>query len=254
MRGFSWILGWRQKKLFISKNARISTNSGMKPQKKRFFVTKSAKKQFLLTNFGVITSILGVSGIELHSSGTDPVTFFEAQSSLGGIILVGSTSSDSGEHSPGMPPWRRTCCKFTAIYRTVIIAFLLKRYCMKSVLLKKWELFEVIKRCPKPFSTISFICEIRFNSFDSLPLSTLHTQFCDITKGIIFQKFLQTKKRDHQLVAVSSLAITKSENLAIVIGTCKPTDLSCAFCDVTKLGKAELPIVLIKRIKTYFRE
>ena len=47
-------------------------------------------------------------------------------------------------------------------------------------------------------------------------------QFCDIIKGIILQKFLQTKKRDYQLVAVSSLAITKSENLDIVTGTCKP--------------------------------
>ena len=62
----------------------------------------------------------------------------------------------------------------------------------------------------------------RFNSFESVPLSTLHLQFCDITEGIISQKFLQTKKRDYQLVAVSSLAITKSENLAIVTGTCNP--------------------------------
>ena len=30
-------------------------------------------------------------------------------------------------------------------------------------------------------------------------------QFCDITKGIILQKFLQTEKRDYQLVAVRSL-------------------------------------------------
>ena len=51
--------------------------------KKRIFITKSAKKQFLLTNSGVITRILGVSGIELHSRGTEPVTFFGAQSLLG---------------------------------------------------------------------------------------------------------------------------------------------------------------------------
>ena len=38
----------------------------------------------------------------------------------------------------------------------------------------------------------------------------------------MLQKFLQTKKRDYQLVAVSSLAITKSENFAIVTGSCKP--------------------------------
>ena len=52
--------------------------------KKRVFITKFAKKQFLLTIYGVITSILGVSGVELHSSGTEPLTFFGAQSSLGG--------------------------------------------------------------------------------------------------------------------------------------------------------------------------
>ena len=31
----------------------------------------------------VITSILGVSGLELHSSSTEPVNFIGAQSSLG---------------------------------------------------------------------------------------------------------------------------------------------------------------------------
>ena len=60
------------------------------------------------------------------------------------------------------------------------------------------------------------------NSFNSVPWSTLHSQFCDITKGMLLQKFLQTKKRDFQLVAVGIPAITKSENLAIVTGTCKP--------------------------------
>ena len=35
-----------------------------------------------------MNSILGVSGPELHSSGTESVTFFEAQSSLGGTFLV----------------------------------------------------------------------------------------------------------------------------------------------------------------------
>ena len=127
--------------------------------KKRVFITKSEKKQLLLTNSGVITSILGVSGLELHFSGTEPVILFGAQSSLGGHnSCSGSTSSDLGRHWPGMPPWRRACCKFRAIYRTVTIAFSLKRYCSKPVLLK-WELFEVTKRCPKPFSTNSFISE-----------------------------------------------------------------------------------------------
>ena len=122
---------------------------------------KSAKKQFLLTNSEVITSILGVLGLELHSSGTEPVTFFGAQSSLGGhhILVWGGHKQWFGCHSPGIYPVASACCKFTAIYRTVTIAFLLKRCCSKSLLLKKWELFEVIKRCPKPFSTIFFVCE-----------------------------------------------------------------------------------------------
>ena len=64
---------------------------------------KFAKKQLLLTNSGVITSILGVSGLELYSSGTKPVTFFGAQSSLGGHnSLLGGTSSDFGGYGPGM--------------------------------------------------------------------------------------------------------------------------------------------------------
>ena len=69
---------WTKKKVFISKYARIFTNSGVKTKnsfssqkmrvfsripgettKKRVIIAKSVKKQFLLTNSGVITSILG---------------------------------------------------------------------------------------------------------------------------------------------------------------------------------------------------
>ena len=125
-------------KLFISKTTQIFTNSAVKLQKKRVFITKSAKEQFLLTNSGVITSILGVSGLELHFSGTEPVTFFRAQSSLGGHnFCLGDTSSDLGGTAPKCPPLRLAYCKFTVIYRTVTIAFSLKRYSSKSVLLKK---------------------------------------------------------------------------------------------------------------------
>ena len=52
--------------------------------KKKVFTAESAKERFLLTNSGVMISILGVSSLELHSSGTEPVTFFGAQSSLKG--------------------------------------------------------------------------------------------------------------------------------------------------------------------------
>ena len=43
--------------------------------KKRDFIPKSAKKQLLLTNSGVTTNILRISGLKLHSSGTELVTF-----------------------------------------------------------------------------------------------------------------------------------------------------------------------------------
>ena len=76
-------LRWRPKtKVFISKYTQILMNSLVQPHKQTIFIAKSTKKQFLLTNSGLINSILGVSGLELHSSRTEPVNFFEAQSSL----------------------------------------------------------------------------------------------------------------------------------------------------------------------------
>ena len=51
MRGFLLILGWREKKLFNSKTSRVSTNSGVKLQKKRVFITKFAKKTVLDQEF-----------------------------------------------------------------------------------------------------------------------------------------------------------------------------------------------------------
>ena len=75
------------------------------------------------------------------------------------IFAWGAQAVIWGDTAPECPPWRRACCNFTAIYRTATIAFSLKRYCLKSVLLKKWELFKVTKRYPKPFSKISYICE-----------------------------------------------------------------------------------------------
>ena len=87
----------KKKKLFNSKNARICTKSGVKPQEKRVFITKSVKKQFLLTNSRVINSISGVSGLVLHFSGTKPVTFLGTQSSLRGHnSRLWGTSSDWG--------------------------------------------------------------------------------------------------------------------------------------------------------------
>ena len=96
--------------------------------------------------------------------------------------------------------------------------------------------------------------------YDLIRLTPYHWQpyilrFCDITKGIILQKFLQTKKRDYQLIAVSSLAITKSENLAIVTGTCKPRlpvlIYSTPFVMSQNCEKQGCQWYAVKRIKTY---
>ena len=89
-------------------------------------------------------------------------------------------------------------------------------YSKRSVLLKKWELLEVIQRCPKRCSTIPYIRENRINPVDSVPLATLRvSKFRDIRKGWLckisrrisdallivreianLQNFLQNKERN----------------------------------------------------------
>ena len=73
----------KRKEGFIAKCARISTNSMIKV-KKNVFIAKSEKKQFLLTNSGVLSSNLVVSDLELLSGGTVSATFFGGQFSLEG--------------------------------------------------------------------------------------------------------------------------------------------------------------------------
>ena len=52
-----------------------------------------------------MTNILGVSNLELHSSGTKRVTFFGAQSSLEEHdSRLGGISSDLGGMAPEYPP------------------------------------------------------------------------------------------------------------------------------------------------------
>ena len=96
-----------QKKGFnLKKCANFYEFRGETTKKKGSLLQNLRKKQFLLTNSGVITStILGVSGLELHFSDTQPVIFFGAQVLLGGhSSCLGGTSSDLGRHSSGMPP------------------------------------------------------------------------------------------------------------------------------------------------------
>ena len=91
-----WGENQKKKKVFIPKYTWIFINSGVKPQKQTVFNAKRTKKQFLLTNSGVITSILGVSGLELLSSSTKHVNFFRAQAVFW------------GGYGPGTPPVARS--------------------------------------------------------------------------------------------------------------------------------------------------
>ena len=87
-----------KKKVFISKNARIFTISGVEPRKKYLYCKICKKKQFLLTNSRVTTNILRVSGLKLHFRGTELVTF------LGHNPRLGGHDSRLGGHCLGMPP------------------------------------------------------------------------------------------------------------------------------------------------------
>ena len=93
-----------KKKIFIQTYSRIFMKSGVKPQKQTVFIAKSTKKRFLLTNSGLITSSLGVSGFEMHSSSTEPVNFLGAQSSLRGAQFSCGAQFSFGRHGPRMLP------------------------------------------------------------------------------------------------------------------------------------------------------
>ena len=55
-------------------------------------------------------SILGVSSLELHSNGTEPVNFFGAKTLLGGEQFpFGGTSSNLGGTAPECHPWHQAC-------------------------------------------------------------------------------------------------------------------------------------------------
>ena len=105
--------------VFISKIFRFSTNSKVKTKKSlrpkiyakfneiRFESTKLQKKQFLLMNSRAISTILGVLGLNLHSSNPKPVNFLGAQSSFEGgwhNIRLGGHKQLFGGTAPKCPP------------------------------------------------------------------------------------------------------------------------------------------------------
>ena len=65
-------------------------------------------------------------------------------------------------------------CGYGFFLKKICHKSLLKTYCWKLVELKKWELLEVIKRCPKPFPQFPLFAKIRFSPFVSMLLATLH--------------------------------------------------------------------------------
>ena len=79
-------------------------NSGVKPQKKGIFF-KICEKTILAHKFWGDNQYFGVSGLELQCSGTKPVTFFRAQSTLvGAQFLFGGPQAVIWGHGAGMFP------------------------------------------------------------------------------------------------------------------------------------------------------
>ena len=138
MRRFSQILGQKQKKGLHLKNCANFHEFRGETTKKKDFYYKICKKTVLAYEFWGDNQYLG--SLRLRTA----LQWHRACYFLWGTILawgqsscLEGTSSDLGARLRNASPWRRACCKFRTIYRTVTIAFSLKRYCSKSVLLKK---------------------------------------------------------------------------------------------------------------------
>ena len=73
----------------------------------------------------------------------------------------------------------------------IFICDILKRYryCSKSVLLKKWELFKVIQRCPNLVPLFRLSAKMRFNPFDTIGNSVFRNVM--ILKKDDFAKFVE---------------------------------------------------------------
>ena len=92
---------------FLSEDQKTKTKERSSSQKFyeiRCESTKFTKKPFLLANSRAVNTILGVLGLDLHSSSPEPVTFFGAQSSLGGHnFRLGGHKQSFGGARPKMP-------------------------------------------------------------------------------------------------------------------------------------------------------
>ena len=120
-------------------------------------------------------------------------------------------------------------------YFAKYVAFLryLKRHCSKSFLFKKWELLHIIKRCPKPYSTIPLSAKIGLISFDSVSLATLRFEIMWHQKRMTLQNFGQNIEHH---VAYSARNFATS-----------------SFSDVMKFRNAGLPMVRSQTEYVYFR-
>ena len=116
--------GEDQKKVFSSK---IFTNAGYRLkilaifheflseyQKKRSSFQKFYEIRLgstKITKIRTVNTNLGVSGLDLHSNSLEPVHFFGAQSSLGGVEFSfgGAQAVIWGGTAPKCAPWHRTC-------------------------------------------------------------------------------------------------------------------------------------------------
>ena len=59
----------------------------------RYESTQKLQKQFLLTISRALSTILRVSGLDLHSSSPELINFFGAQTSLGAQLLFGGAQA-----------------------------------------------------------------------------------------------------------------------------------------------------------------
>ena len=94
----------------ICENFHELWGENQKQTKKKISIAISAKKQFLLMNSGLMTSILGCQVSNCTPVAASLILILGHNPRLGGTILVWRvTNSDLGGTAPECPPWRRAC-------------------------------------------------------------------------------------------------------------------------------------------------